>query len=341
MPSAKLLRGLTFIVLLFAALYFAKGFLVPVTMAAILAMLLTPICSWLERNHAGKILATLLSVLLFVVLVGAVIALLSWQVAGLADDANRLSNQINELPKKLQEYIDHTLGIPVGTQQIISSKLGDKIASLLGSLVSLLGKSLLVLVYVFLFIYYRSHLRDFVLRFVSEQDMTQTEKILDSGGLVAQKYISGIARMVVVLWVMYGIGFSVVGVRHALFFAVLCGILEIVPYAGNITGSMLTAVMAFTQGGGNMALWILAVYAIVQFTQSYLLEPLIVGAKVSINPLFTIIVLVVGELLWGISGMILAIPVFGIIKIICDNVPGLEPFGFLIGQVKVKHTKVS
>ncbi len=323
--------------LTFAGVYFARSFLVPITLGSMLAMLLTPLCNLLERRGVGKAVSALLSVLLFVILLSAIITLLSWQVAGVVDDANQVSNQINKVPGMLQDYIDRTLGISVGTQQqIISSKVSERIATVIGSLASTFGKSLLVIVYVFLFIFYRNHLRDFVLKLVPEDQKEHTKSIITSGGLVAQKYISGIARMVLVLGVMYGISFSIVGVRHALFFAILCGILEIIPYVGNITGSALTAVMAFTQGGSSMALWILAVYGIVQFTQTYLLEPLIVGAKVSINPLFTIIALIVGDIIWGIPGMILAIPLLGIIKIICDNIPGLEAYGFLIGEVKMK-----
>jgi predicted PurR-regulated permease PerM len=150
---------------------------------------------------------------------------------------------------------------------------------------------------------------------------------------VAHQYLSGLSMMILMLWVLYGIGFSIVGIRNPLFFAVLCGMLEIVPFVGNLTGTTLTVVMALSQGGGGgMALGVLAVYLCVQFVQSYILEPLIVGAEVNINPLFTIIVLVVGELVWGIPGLILAIPLLGIAKIICDNVEGLKPIGFLIGE---------
>jgi predicted PurR-regulated permease PerM len=332
----KITRTLIFVFFAIAGLYFGRRFLVPITLGCMLAMLLTPISVWLERRNMGRIPATLLPVLLFVMLVATVITLLSWQVAGLVDDANRISSQINRMPGKLQDYIDHTLGISAGTQQqIISSSVGEQITLLVGSVASIIGKSLLVVVYIFLFLYYRNHLRDFVLKLVPQREKQHAEMIINSSGSVSQKYISGIARMVLVLWVMYGVGFSIVGVKHALFFAVLCGILEIIPYVGNITGSLLTAVMAFTQGGPYMALWILAVYGVVQFTQTYLLEPLIVGAKVSINPLFTIIGLIIGDILWGIPGMILAIPLLGIVKILCDNVPGLDAYGFLIGEVKI------
>jgi predicted PurR-regulated permease PerM len=143
--------------------------------------------------------------------------------------------------------------------------------------------------------------------------------------------------MIVGLWIMYSIGFSIVGVKFPVFFAIVCGLLEIVPFVGNLTGNLLTVLMVVLQGGGTgMIVGVLITYATVQFLQTYILEPLVVGAEVNINPLFTIIVLVAGELVWGIPGMVLAIPLLGIVKIICDHIEPLKPYGFLIGQQKKK-----
>ena len=152
---------------------------------------------------------------------------------------------------------------------------------------------------------------------------------------VAQKYLTGLALMIACLWVMYGIGFSIVGVENAIFFAILCGLLEIVPFVGNLTGVTVTLLMTLAQGGStSMLIGILVTYSVVQFTQSYILEPMVVGREISINPVFTIMGIVGGELLWGISGMILALPLLGIIKIICDHIEPLKPFGYLIGDDK-------
>jgi predicted PurR-regulated permease PerM len=110
-----------------------------------------------------------------------------------------------------------------------------------------------------------------------------------------------------------------------------------VPFVGNLTGNLLAVLMVVVQGGGTgMIFGVLITYATVQFFQTYILEPLVVGAEVNINPLFTIIVLVAGELVWGIPGMVLAIPLLGIVKIICDHIEPLKPYGFLIGQEKKK-----
>ena len=117
----------------------------------------------------------------------------------------------------------------------------------------------------------------------------------------------------------------------------LCGLLEIVPFIGNLIGTALTILMALAQGGGSgVVIGILITYGIVQFVQSYILEPLVVGAEVNINPLFTIVGLVAGEFVWGIPGMILAIPVLGVTKIICDHIEPLKPYGRLIGETEEK-----
>jgi len=109
--------------------------------------------------------------------------------------------------------------------------------------------------------------------------------------------------------------------------------LEIIPFVGNLTGTLITVTMGLVQGGDiRLILGILITYGFVQFIQTYLLEPLVVGREVNINPLFTIIGIVAGEAVWGIPGMILAIPIIGITKIVCDHFEPLKPYGFLLGQ---------
>ena len=197
------------------------------------------------------------------------------------------------------------------------------------------ANTVIVLIYIFLFLFYRIHLKKFILRLVPADQRTETQKVIRETSRVAQKYLIGLALMIVTLWVLYSIGFSIAGVRNAIFFAILCGLLEIVPFVGNITGTALTILMAMTQGGGtNMIVIILVTYVVVQFFQTYILEPLIVGSEVNINPLFTILGIILGELIWGIPGMVLAIPTLGILRVIFDHVPALQPYGFLIGEEK-------
>jgi predicted PurR-regulated permease PerM len=206
---------------------------------------------------------------------------------------------------------------------------------MLGSFTYLFTNLILVLVYVFFLLYYRGHVKAFLLKLTTPVQRDEMEQVIYRATYISQQYLLGLSKMIVCLWIMYGIGFSIIGVKNALFFAVLCGLFEIVPFIGNITGTTLTVLVSALHGA-NLAMLggIVLTYGVVQFIQGWVLEPLILGAQVKINPLFTIIVLVLGELVWGIPGIILAIPLTAIFKIICDHIEPLKPYGFLIGELE-------
>jgi predicted PurR-regulated permease PerM len=205
------------------------------------------------------------------------------------------------------------------------------------SLPALITNLILTLVYILFLLYYRSHIKQFILKFSSASQKDEMEKVIDSVGHVSQQYLVGLSKMIVCLWLMYGVGFSLLGVKNALFFAFLCGLLEIVPFIGNLTGTTITVLVAGVQGGSFLMLaGIIGIYAIIQFIQGWVLEPLIVGSEVKINPLFTIIALVIGGLLWGLPGVFLAIPLMAMLKIVCDHIDPLKPYGFLIGAIESK-----
>jgi predicted PurR-regulated permease PerM len=167
------------------------------------------------------------------------------------------------------------------------------------------------------------------------------KSVVQSITKVSQQYLVGLSKMIFILWILYGIGFSIIGVENALFFAVLCGLLEIVPYIGNITGTIITVLVAAVQGASPpMIIGILGTYGFVQLFQGWVLEPLILGSQVKINPLFTIISLVIGQLVWGIPGIFLAIPLIAMFKIVCDNIDSLNPYGFLIGEIETGEIKI-
>jgi predicted PurR-regulated permease PerM len=336
--QGKTIRYLLFFILLFAALYYAKAFLIPLAFGALFATLLLPIQERLEPK-TGKMLAISICVLGLVLLAAGIIALVTWQVAGLSADISKLEQQISNTYTYATREIGNTLGLPPEKQQQMfqmeksSFNVVGQLMTAMGSLVGILGNIVLVIVYIFLLMYSRSRIKNFILQLVPKTEQAEASEIIDRARKVAQKYLSGLAMMIVCLWILYSIGFSIVGIRNPIFFAILCGLLEIVPFVGNLTGSALTALMALAQGGGvPMMIGVLVTYSCVQTFQSYVLAPLVVGSNVNINPLFTILILVVGELLWGIAGMILSIPLLGVVKIVCDHVKSLQPYGYLIGD---------
>lgn len=343
-PLAKTLQILLLFFLVFAGLYIAKPFLVPLALAGIIAMLFLPLNRWMEKKGMSRGLSIVLCILILVSVAIGILALLAWQIAGFTEDMSQMQAYITKLMTTIEQTIQSKFGISLKKQQEIlkqqqSSGAGKMAMNVMSSSMSILVDTVLVLVYIFLLMYSRNHLKQFILKLAPNDQKEKTLTIIHDATKVAQQYISGLAMMIGMLWVMYGIGFSIVGVENALFFAVICGLLEIVPFVGNITGTSLTLIGALSQGGDTgMIIGIILTYGTVQFLQTYILEPLVVGSQVKINPLFTIVVIVIGELVWGIPGMILAIPLLGIVKIIFDNINALKPYGFLIGEEKKKNT---
>lgn len=339
-PSTrKTLEILLIFFLVTAGLYYAKPFLVPVCLAGLFAMLFLPLTRKLEQAGMKRGLATGLCLLIFLTAILAIIALVSWQVTNLASDLGNIEDKANTIISQIKDFITRTFGISIEQQQqAIEQQSGNAtgIISRLGtSLMSLMVNFVLVLVYTFLFMYYRSHIKTFILKVIPKKEDDNAEGALKDIEKVSLQYLSGMGLMILSLWIMYSIGFTLLGLKNSIFFAMLCAFFEIVPYIGNLTGNLLAVLMAYTQGGGMpMIIGILITYSLVQFLQTYILEPLVVGSNVNINPLFTIMGLVAGELLWGIAGLILAIPLLAIFKIICDHIPSLKPYGYLIGREK-------
>jgi predicted PurR-regulated permease PerM len=343
MKQPGLIRAVSIFAIIISAvaiLVYAKPFLVPLTFGAVLSMLLLPFTKWLEAKGVNSVVAIIVAILMLILFFIVVIALLTWQVSGITDDFSTLQNEITNKYHQLRNYVAEHLGIlkerqqqMMKQQQPSASGIGTGLIGALSGLGSLLANLVLVLVYIFLFIFFRSRLKNFVIKLVSQNQRKNVIDTINKAQKVSQKYLTGLFMMIVCLWVMYSIGFSIVGVKNPFFFAILCGLLEIVPFVGNLTGTAITVLMALAQGqGANVVIGIVVTYAIVQFVQTYILEPLVVGAEVNINPLFTVVGLVAGEMLWGIAGMVLAIPLMGIFKIVCDHVEALHPYGYLIGQ---------
>jgi predicted PurR-regulated permease PerM len=338
--SLKILLG---IVLTYLILVYGKPFLVPLCFAALISMLLYPVCKKLEGWGVNKGLSTVFSILGLIILVGGIVWVLAIQISDIRNNAGSIEENINKQIVAVQDFVSKNLGISQQKQQEVIQKQqqssGSRITTFIAGSVKSLGSALtdilLVLVYLFLFLYFRRHLQNFATMLVPKQKKEETIEVIRNARRVAQKYLTGLAMMIATLWVMYSIGFSIAGVKNPIFFAVLCGLLEIVPFVGNLAGTGITLLFALAQGGDtNLLIGIAVTYATVQFIQSYFIEPLVVGKEVSIHPLFTIVGIVAGEFIWGIPGMVLALPTLGVVKIICDHVESLKPYGYLIGEDK-------
>lgn len=343
--TSSSIKKMLLLFLLFAGLYYAKEFLMPITIGAVIATLFLPFCKWMESRKIPRGFATLICLLIILIILGSIGYLVGWQISSFASDFALIKQKAIEKVVYIQLYIFNHLGIAIEKQSQILKTEQPSVTSIMqvviGSVRYLFINSILVLAYIFLLLFYRNHIKHFILKLTPSDERTEMEQIIFSTTHIAQQYLLGLAKMIALLWVMYSIGFGIIGVQNFIFFAVLCGFLEIIPFIGNITGTILTVLIAaINEAGVPLLVGIIVVYSIVQFVQSWLLEPLILGPQVKINPLFTIIALILGEIVWGIPGIILAIPITAMLKITCDHIESLKPFGFLIGEIESeKHEK--
>ncbi len=346
--NTRLLNAVLRLALLIGAviiLYYAKGLLLPLAVAGLLAMLLNPVDEQLRRwgLSPGLSIAGATGVLLLFFL--GVFAAVGQQAASFADSWPETKQNIAKQLDNLREEYDlkgfipeiSTAGKEAGEEQQMNlSQLpvsGSGIMSFFSGTFGVLGDFLLMLVYVVLFLSQKDRLREFLLRRMPDERRGVTHQAVNESRDIVQKYLRGRLILIAILTVLYSIGFLIIGLDYAVLIAVLVAILSIIPYLGNIIGGAFAMALAFADGGGSTAvIGVVITMSLAQVLESYVLTPLIVGDEVDINPLTTIVCVVGMTILWGPVGAIVAIPVFAILRIVFSHLDGLRDYAYLMGQ---------
>ena len=132
----------------------------------------------------------------------------------------------------------------------------------------------------------------------------------------------------------------ILGIEYALLLGVMSALLNVIPYIGGFIGVLLFILVALVTKSPVYILYVIAIYSTIQFMDNHYIVPKIVASKVKINALFAIVVVIAGNALWGIPGMFLSIPLLAIVKLICDNIETLKPWGFLLGDTMPPLLKI-
>lgn len=190
---------------------------------------------------------------------------------------------------------------------------------------------IILLVYVFLMLLYRHVFLNFIQKISQKREEAQA--ITKQVARVSEQYLVGRLIVIAIIAVINSVGLTLIGIQQGVFFGVLAAVLNLVPYIGILIGAGLPLIVAIVM---KQAWWpvfaVLGLFVFVQLLENYYLTPKIVGSKVKLNPLFTIMTVLVGGYLWGVGGMILFIPFLAMLKIIFDHVESLHPYGYLIGD---------
>lgn len=212
-------------------------------------------------------------------------------------------------------------------------ELSTQAISVAGAVIGFIVNFIIVFIYVFLFIHFRARLKEFILRFFPHERRQEAASIVTNSSSVSRSYMVGRLLLMVSLAILYYIGLAISGLENALFIALLSAALSIIPFAGNIIGLLIAvAVSLLTDGGMGTILGITITFIVAQFVDTYILQPIVLGGKLDVHPIFIIMTVILGNEIWGIMGMVLAIPIFGIITVVCRQVPALNPFGYLFSN---------
>ena len=173
----------------------------------------------------------------------------------------------------------------------------------------------------------------FVYMWFRPQTHDRVEAALSKIQSIVKDYIVGLSIQIAYMTILVGGGLLLFGIKHALLIGLLFASLNLIPYVGALIGNLLGILITLASSPELSAiLTVLIVISVAQFLDNNILMPRIVGSKVSINSLATIVGVIVGGLIAGIAGMFLALPIMAVLKIIFDQSDHLKPWGVLLGE---------
>lgn len=332
--STAVLFGLVLLVYTLATL---TDILVPLAFAAFIAVLLNPVANRLQRYKIPRALSIAIAMLAALIVVVAVFYFLSSQIAQFGDSLPMLKQKFAEITHDLKLWIQDAIGTPVAKQdQMIKESLGSgqaMVGKTLGGLVGTLGIIFLLPVYIFFLLLYKQLILNFLYEVFAEENSAKVSEVLSETKLAIQSYIVGLLIEMIIVAAMNSAALLLLGVKYAILIGCIGAILNLIPYLGGIIAIALPVLMAtVTKDGYSTQLGVIAAYIVIQFIDNNILVPRIVSSKVQINALMSIIVVLLGNQLWGIPGMFLSIPFVAVLKIIFDRIDELKPWGKLLGD---------
>jgi len=331
-------------------LYIAQDIIVPLIFSVMIAILLHPIVNFFVRMRMNRVVAITFTLLLTILVTTSLAALIFRQASIFAESwpimVEKFTSTLNEFTHWASRYFDLNQW---KVNRWIKTAKSDSLTmsgAEVGQTMFVVGNSIMVMllipVYVFLLLYYNKLIIEFIHRAFVGSDQNQISKIISETKTVIQRYLAGLVIEAIIMAILNTAALFALGIEYAILLGIIGALLNVIPYIGGLVAVALPMAIALaTKDTGMYALYVLAIYYIIQLIDNNLIVPFIVSSKVRINALFAIIVVFVGNALWGISGMFLSIPLLAIIKVIFDHIEPLKPWGFLLGDTMPTTSKIT
>jgi len=332
---------LTGLAVLIAMLYIGRSIFVPVVFATILAIVLHPVVNFFVDKRVNRVIAIIITLTFTVLVILAFGALLLSQ-------ATRLSDSLPFLADKFTEMINQAIVWISGYFDINSQKLADwvlktrselvdtgtaAIGNTLVSIGNLLVLIFLIPVYVFMLLFYHSILIEFIHRLFSLGQQSKVSQLVSKTKKLIQQYLIGLIIEAGIMAVLNTTALLIMGIEYALLLGIIGALLNMIRVIGGIVAVAMPMIVALiTKDSAWYPIYVLIVYSMIQFVDNNYILPKVVASKVKLNALFSLLAVFVGAAIWGIPGMFISIPMLAVVKLICDNVETLKPWGFLLGD---------
>jgi len=318
-----------------------KTILAPLIIALLFAMLLIPFANLLERKlKFPRAMSSFVVLIILVGVISGVMVLLGSQLSEFSQDIPAFEKQLMDSLEMLQNWIAHSFHIDNDKQaeyinNTTSEALG-KGTALVGATLMSLSSSLLFMVFIFLYTFFllmhRSLLLRFILALFHDDHSPVVREVVSRIQYIIRKYIVGLLLQMAIVAALSCTVFSILGIKYAFLLGMLTGILNVIPYVGIFISLLLSVLVTFATATTTDVLFVIIALTVIHLVDGNYIMPKIVGSKVKLNTLTSVLGLVIGEMIWGITGMFLAIPVIAVAKVIFDRVEGLKPWGMVLGE---------
>ena len=321
-----------------------KEVLSPMLFAFLLSIVLLPMADFFEKKwrfRRGG--AAGLAVVVLVILLGLLIYLIGSQVSDLASDWPQFKQQLAHSIDSLHYWISVNFHINLKKQKdfidTTTSGLLTASTSFIGATVMSVSSMLLFLVFTmintFFLLFYRRHIVTFLVNVFKEKNKATVFNVIEQVQYIIRRYILGLLLEMAIVSTALCLTFWLLDIKYGFLLGLLTGILNIIPYVGIFTGLLFSVLVTFaTAAATSKIILVMITVVIVHLVDSNVLLPFVVASKVKINGQITLLGVIIGEMMWGIPGMFLSIPVIAIAKIIFDQVDSLKPWGLLLGDEK-------
>ena len=346
--SQKLFYQLAVILLIGIFIYVGHGVLVPIYFSILLAILLLPITNLLEKLYFPKILANFIAVILALSFIAGVVYFLSSQMAAFLNDIPSIKVHLAVHIADLQNWVVEELHISTAQQKVIIDTARENVRHSSGQYIgqTFLNVSetvmliVLVAIYSFLLLCYRHLIKRFLFAVFKSEHKERLQQVMLESKQIIQKYMTGLLMEMAIVATCNSVVLLLIGVKYAIFLGVFAAVLNIVPYIGLVTGLLFTVLVTLGNYSGiNEIIWIIVGLEVIHFLDANFLMTKIVGSKVKINALMTIVGVVIGGTMIGLPGVFLALPTIAILNVIFSQIDTLKPWSILLSDDRENITQ--